>query len=87
MWPAQPHPRGQGTAMAIFLTGLEEEAGTVRAQEREGTETRGTARRSPGFSGRGRKMELAVSEHDMGGIDLSFKRKLKEFPTGPVGWR
>lgn len=32
-------------------------------------------------------MELAVSEHDMGGIDLSFKRKLREFPTGPVGWR
>lgn len=87
VWPAQPHPRGQGTAMAIFLAGLEGEAGTVRAQGREGAETWGTAGWSLGFSGRGRKMELAVSEHDMGGMDLSSKRKLREFPTGPVGWR
>lgn len=25
MWPAQPHPQGQGTAMATFLAGLEGE--------------------------------------------------------------
>lgn len=74
-------------AMAISLAGLEGEAGTVRGQGREGAETRGTAGGSPGFSSRSRKMELAVSENDMGGTDLSSKRKLREFPTGPVGWR
>lgn len=63
MCPAQPHPQGQGTAMAIFLAGLEGER-LALPEPRVGKVRRlGKQLGGPGFSGRGIKAKLAVSEH------------------------